>query len=68
MIKATCPNNPDHDRFITTAQVIEDWYVDEHGVFIKSKKATHVVERPCIGNIWTCVVCGIEANVERVKS
>ena len=33
-MKATCPNDPNHNRFLTTAHVMEEWKVDSEGNFI----------------------------------
>ena len=34
-MKAVCPNNPNHNRFITVAHITQDWKVDENGNFIE---------------------------------
>lgn len=64
-MKAVCPNNREHDRFITTAQVKQDWIVDENGNFIEtSDNCSDILEHPTKYNIWICEECGVEANVE----
>jgi hypothetical protein len=65
-VKATCPADPSHNRFITVAHITEDWVVNEHGEFITEggPGAGEVVALPHPENTWTCVVCGAEANVD----
>jgi hypothetical protein len=64
-MKAVCPNDPTHNRFITVAHVSQDWVVDEEGNFIEEVATQEVVARPDVGNSWTCKVCGVEAKVTR---
>ena len=66
-MKATCPNNPAHNRFVTVAHVTEDWLVDEHGGFIQvaDGSESEILHVPHPDNIWTCVICGAQAKVER---
>lgn len=66
MITATCPNDPQHKRFITVAHVAEDWIVDEHGDFVEVLASTETVARPDPDNTWTCAICGADAKVEAV--
>lgn len=63
-MKAVCPKDPYHKRFITVAHVSEDWEVDESGQFLRSKGVVEVVHKPRHENSWTCAVCGEEAKVE----
>ena len=63
-MKAICPKNPKHKRFITTAHVAEDWVVDEHGEFIKSLGATDTLAKPNPYNTWTCKTCGADAVIQ----
>lgn len=62
-MKATCPKDGGHKRFVTTATVQEDWLVDEAGNFIESHGSVQTVHKPDPGNIWTCATCGAEAVV-----
>lgn len=66
-MKATCPKNPEHKKFITVAHVTEDWVVDENGDFVElySGSETEVVANPHPDNTWTCAECGAEAKVDR---
>ena len=32
---AVCPQNPAHDRFLTTAHVMQEWEVEPNGEFTK---------------------------------
>lgn len=63
-MKATCPENPDHKTFSTTAHVSQLWEVDENGDFISViKDCLDISHRPDSGNIWECQTCGAEAEV-----
>jgi hypothetical protein len=65
-MKARCPKNPDHKKFITTAHVCQDWVVDPEGNFLEEAPSNQneVTHRPCRENIWTCWDCGEQAIVE----
>lgn len=59
---AVCPQNPAHDRFLTTAHVMQEWEVEPNGEFTKvTEDCLQVTARPDQGNIWTCVECGAQA-------
>jgi hypothetical protein len=62
-MKATCPKDPTHKEFITTAHVMEDWKVDEHGNFIEQLEVIQTDHGPDPDNNWTCAICGAEAEV-----
>lgn len=62
-IKAICPTDPTHCDFITTAHVMEDWKVDKHGNWLDTLKTLQIDHGPDPDNIWTCFVCGAEAEV-----
>lgn len=63
-MKARCPNNPEHLRFVTVAHVSQDWMVDQDGIFLDEVPGEcEVVAKPDKGNTWTCVECGAEAIV-----
>lgn len=64
-MKATCPKDPSHKRFITVAHVAEDWLVDDYGNWIETIETTDIVAKPDPGNTWTCQACGAEAKVSR---
>ena len=73
MLKVTCPNSPKHNRFSTTAHVMQDWLVDKDGEFVKClDQCVQVDNEPEYGNTFTCMCmvkgkcCGAEAEVERV--
>lgn len=66
-ILATCPNNPDHKRFSTSAHVVEDWIVDEHGNFLANGGCTEVMHGPRVDNTWTCCECLAEAEVKEIR-
>jgi hypothetical protein len=61
---ASCPKNPEHKQFITTAHVMQDWKVDECGNFIECvDDAVETTHGPNAQTLWTCAICGAEANV-----
>jgi hypothetical protein len=78
MLHAVCPNDPapgvarnpagdqhaDHKTFRTVASVLEDWVVDPAGNWLETLSSLDVVAEPDPGNIWVCLTCGAEANVE----
>ena len=64
-MKATCPNDPEHKQFVTTAHVTEEWIVDEHGEWVRTLQSLETAHGPDSGNIWTCFLCGTEAKVEQ---
>lgn len=66
-LKATCPNDPTHEYFVTVAYVSEDWIVDSEGNFQgveHSFDTQQVLHKPDPSNIWTCRECGAAAKVE----
>lgn len=71
MLKITCPKNPKHQRFATTAHVMQEWVVDKDGEFVRvSDPCLQTDQGPEKGNSFTCVCkvkgeeCGAEAIVE----
>ena len=64
-MKARCPKNPKHNRFVTTAHVMEEWVVDEHGNFQSKLETLQVDHLPDPDNEWTCRFCGERAIVTR---
>lgn len=64
-MKAKCPKNPKHNRFVTVAHVAEDWVVNAEGHFIKVVKGNQpiTVHGPHPDNTWRCLICGTEAEV-----
>ena len=65
MLTATCPNDPNHDRFITTAHVMEEWRVTRHGDYIETVRGLETTHPPDAGNSWESAVCGAAATVRR---
>jgi len=65
-LKATCPTSPDHKRFVTTAHVMEEWIVDEHGNWIETLQCLETDQEANPRNTWTCKECGEHAKVERM--
>jgi len=64
VITARCPHSCTNGEFITTAHVMEEWKVDEHGEFIEVITSLETTHGPDSANIWTCAECGAEAIVE----
>ena len=64
-MKAVCPKDPTHDRFVTTAVVSEDWVVNEHGDWDHTLRNGEIAiyHYPDPDNEWTCHKCGAEAEV-----
>lgn len=62
-MKATCPKNPEHDRFCTTVHVMEEWVVDASGAFQEVLRTLDTTREPDPDNLWTCAVCGTDAKV-----
>jgi len=64
-MKKVCPNNPEHNKFVTTAYEVHDWVVDGNGEFIEDRGCTDISHRPDHDNEWTCAVCGATAIGEK---
>lgn len=62
-MKATCPKDLTHDRFLTTAHVMELWLVDPEGGWVETRECMDTTHAPDPGNTWTCAICGAEATV-----
>ena len=62
-IIARCPKDSKHKTFLTTAHVMQEWKVDEHGLFIGFAVDLQTDHGPDPGNIWTCSKCGAQATV-----
>lgn len=66
MPKKVCPNDPAHNRFITTGHVMQDWVVDGDGTFQEvENECVQVTHEADTDNIWTCKECGAEAVEEQ---
>jgi hypothetical protein len=64
---AKCPNNSDHNRFITTAHEMHHWIVDKNGEFVQDLGCLNVTHNPDTDNIWTCKECETEAVFVEVE-
>lgn len=62
-MKAICPKNPNHKKFITTAHVMEEWVVDSKGNWVETRQSLQVDHGPNPDNEWNCAVCGEKAEV-----
>lgn len=56
-MRAVCPRNPEHNRFSTSAHVVQDWEVDAAGDFIAEIATTETTHRPSSDNSWYCLQC-----------
>lgn len=63
MKKATCPKDALHDRFVTTAHVMEEWEVSPTGDFIDMIQTLQTTHGPDFDNTWTCAICGTTAKI-----
>jgi hypothetical protein len=64
-MKAICPKDPTHKKFVTIAHVAEDWLVDEHGNWLSTLGSVETTHKPDPDNDWTCDECGAKATVTR---
>lgn len=62
-MKAICPNNPNHKKFVTSAHVVEEWVVDESGNFVEVLSTLETAHGPNPDNLWFCYECGTDAEV-----
>lgn len=52
-------------RFSTTAQIVQEWIVDERGNFISVETdRLEVTSEPDDANIWLCTQCGYEGVIK----
>ena len=63
-MKATCPNDPTHKRFMTTVHVMYDAMVDDAGNILELVEQLDVCHGPDTRNIWNCVECDARATAE----
>jgi hypothetical protein len=62
-MRARCTKNPDHQRFATTAHVMEEWEVTSDGDFVSVIESLQIDHGPDPENEWTCLECGAKAEV-----
>ncbi len=64
-MKAVCPNDPSHKRFLATAHVSEEWVVDDGGRFIEEGDTdiSAVIRAPRATDGWVCETCRAVAKV-----
>ena len=64
-MKAICPKDSKHNRFIVTAHIAEEWIVNEHGGFVREYEQgiKQTIHGPDVGDMWQCVDCGETAKV-----
>ena len=56
---AICKKDPNHDKFNTTAHVMQSWTVDRDGDFLEvEEECLQVSFGPDRDNEWTCAICG----------
>ena len=66
-IKAICPKNKKHNKFIITTIQIHDWIVNEFGERVKDLGYSDISVAPDSNNVWTCKVCGANAKFIEVE-
>jgi hypothetical protein len=64
-MKAICPKNPKHKKFITTAHEMHEWVVDEKGEFVKDLGCVETTAKPDPDNYWICKICNAHAKIEK---
>jgi len=64
-LNITCPTDPEHNSFETTATVLESWEVDREGNWQTTLSALETVHGPDPDNIFTCLICDTVAVVAR---
>lgn len=60
---ARCPNAAEHERFLTTAWVMQEWLVDPHGMFLEKVRNLQTIQAPQPDGEWRCADCGAIAVV-----
>lgn len=63
-MKARCPKSWVHNKFLTTAHVVQTWAVDDEGNFENEISTDETVAGPNMENEWTCKECGSVAIFE----
>ena len=65
-MKLSCPNNPEHKHFETTAHVMQSWKVDETGEWVETLNDSMQVSfgPNFYENVVSCVDCGADAEIE----
>jgi len=63
-MKAVCPKDSEHQRFVTTAHEVHDWVVDSNGDFLEDLGCIEVAHSTDPDNIWTCQECGATAELK----
>jgi hypothetical protein len=66
MTRLTCPKDPTHKEFETTAHVMQAWAVEQDGDWIRTLNESMQTSVPpdFHGNMVTCLHCGADAKVE----
>lgn len=63
--KMVCPNGC-NARFIATAHVTQDWYVDEHGNYLDTaEECVETTHSPDFYDVWRCEKCDADATLMR---
>ena len=67
-MKATCPVNPEHKTFSTTAHVMQEWKVDDEGHFVEClTECLQITHNPHIDNLWHCCECDNDGVTTQAK-
>lgn len=56
-VRAVCPKDSTHDRFITTAHVVEEWVVTPEGDWTETVRSIETTHPPDKRNEWVCTIC-----------
>lgn len=62
-MRAVCPNDKNHDKFVTVAHVTQDWVVTPEGEFLEELATVETTHGPDKDNTWSCYICGAEAII-----
>ena len=62
-MRATCPKNPEHKKFVTCVHEQHEALVDETGEWLEDKGCLELSIGPEADNYWECAICGAEAIV-----
>jgi succinate dehydrogenase/fumarate reductase-like Fe-S protein len=63
-MKAVCPNNEKHNKFLASAHVVQTWEIDNEGNFLKEVSTDETTHSPNTDDVWTCAICGEEATFQ----
>jgi hypothetical protein len=63
-MRAVCPNDYTHSRFLTDVSVKQGWVVDSHGNYMETRaQCLEIYKDVSRDEVWTCAICGAKAIV-----